>query len=105
MAIKLSNPTTEAAQEAAPVAVPATSEVQSIAQPVAPVVRRIYVVDELTGPDEITDWTSHLIRAQSQAQAISFLAKKRFSVTVASADQVATLMTAGSKVLDATTQD
>lgn len=70
---------------------------------VATPVRRIYTVDEhhhSNGPA-----ISHLVRAVSQAQALSFLARKRYEISIATADQVATLMTDGVKVQDATTQD
>ena len=45
-----------------------------------------------------------LIEATSQAQAIRFMAKTRYACEVASPKLIATMMSKGHKVLDATTE-
>jgi len=59
---------------------------------------RIYLVTE----NSVDSTAYHLVRAKSQAQAMNHVVTPRFTVEPASVDQVASLLTDGLKVEDAT---
>lgn len=62
--------------------------------------KRIYVVTE-AAPYAGQEGKKSLVRANSQAQAIKAIVGNRFAAEAASADDVATMMGNGAKIVDA----